>query len=201
MEQYLPWIYIHILVVHRPRHYFPFETAQQIWCLLLQNFQILQAKLLFTEKIPTRVCRMQLQHLLLLWQKVIFNFFISKIKLLEKLEGWNRLIIEYTQAQPLNSAGAYYSLRIFVGSSSTSRVYFADLAGTASPPPLFFGVTNMVLDFCSKFMDSITPKTRETNKDGNFDIVNFLWFAGPSGVYQNTTGTYSRLSSYHISIS
>ena len=126
-----------------------------------------------------------------------------KILLLEKLGEWNRLIIEYTQAQPLNSAGAYYSLRIFVGSSSTSRIYFADSAGTASPPALFFGVTNMVLDFCSKVIDGTTPTTREINKDGNFDILNFLWFSGPSGVYQNTTGTYSRLSSSsnHLSIS
>ena len=122
-----------------------------------------------------------------------------KISLLEKLGTWNRLIIEYTQAQPLNSAGAYYSLRIFIGSSSTSRIYFADSAGTASPPALFFGVTNMVLDFCSKVMDGTTPTTRETNKDGNFDVLNFLWFAGPGGVYQNTSGTNnSRLSSYNF---
>ena len=112
------------------------------------------------------------------------------------------MIIEYTQAQPLNLPGAYYSIRMFVGStSSSSREYFTDSAGTASPPALFFGVNNMVLDFCSQVRDGTIPTIHETNKDGNFDISNFLWFAGPGGVYQNTTGTYSRLSSYHISIS
>ena len=46
----------------------------------------------------------------------------------------------------------------------------------------------MVLDFCSQVVDGITPTTRQATKDGNFDILNFLWFAGPGGVYQNTAG-------------
>ena len=68
----------------------------------------------------------------------------------------------------------------------SSRVYFADSAGTTSPPALLFGVNDMVLDFCSQVIDGTIPTTRETTKDGNFDILNFLWFAGASGVYQNT---------------
>ena len=114
---------------------------------------------------------------------------------MKKLEAWNRLIIEYTQAAPLSFAGSYYSLRIFIGSSYTSRIYFTDSAGTNPSPELFFGVNNMVLDICSRVIDGTTPTTRETTKDGNFDILNFLWFAGPNGVYQNTTGINNHVSS------
>ena len=94
----------------------------------------------------------------------------------------------YTQAQPLDQAGAYYSMRMFVGSTSSSRVYFWDSAGTASPPALFFGVNNMILDFCSQWAGGTTP-----TKPGNFDIMNFLWFAGPSIIYSNTTGNSNKL--------
>ena len=93
------------------------------------------------------------------------------------------MIIEYTQAQPLALAGAYYSLKMFLGTVDTSRIYFADTAGTASPPALFYGVNNMVLDFCSQLVGGTTPTT-----SGNFDITNFQWFAGPSIVYSNTPG-------------
>ena len=126
--------------------------------------------------------------------------FIIKIEILEKLEAWNRLIIEYTQAQPLSTNGAYYSLQIFVDTNpSSSRIYFWDSAGTASPPALFFGVNNMVLDFCSQVIDGIKPTTRETAKDGSFDILNFVWFAGPGGVYQNTVCNPKSLLQYFIS--
>ena len=79
------------------------------------------------------------------------------------------------------------------------RVYFADSAGTASPPALFFGVSNMVLDFCSQVVDGVTPTTRQTTKDGKFDILNFLWFAGPDAVYVNTAGNRHHLLHYLIS--
>ena len=41
----------------------------------------------------------------------------------------------------------------------------------------------MVLDFCSQLVSGSTPTT-----PGNFDVVNFLWFAGPSIVYSNIAG-------------
>ena len=87
---------------------------------------------------------------------------------------------------------------MFDGSGSPAREYFTDSAGTASPPVLFIGVNNMVLDFCSQIKDSITPTTRETAKDGNFDILNFLWFAGPGGVYDNSTGKSKSYMSYNM---
>ena len=80
-----------------------------------------------------------------------------------------------------------------------SRIYFADSAGTASPPALFFGVNNMVLDFCSQVIDGATPTTRQTTKDGNFDILNFQWVAGPGAVYQNTDCNLTPLIQYLIS--
>ena len=104
----------------------------------------------------------------------------------KNLDAWNRLIIEYTQAQPLNQAGAHYSLRIYVGSTPSSRVYFSDSAGTASPSALFFGVDNMILDFCSQWAGGTTTPA----KPGNFDIMNFLWFSGPSIVFSNTKCKY-----------
>lgn len=97
------------------------------------------------------------------------------------------MIIEYTQAQPLDLSGSYYTLKIFVGSASF-RYYFADSAGTTSTPALFFDVSNMALDFCSQVIDGTIPTTRQTTKDGYFDIMNFVWFAGPGVVYQNSTG-------------
>ena len=73
---------------------------------------------------------------------------------------------------------------MFVGSTDSGRVYFSDSAGTATPPALFLGVNNMVLDICSQLDSSGTTLTTS----GNFDILNFLWFDGASTVYSNTTG-------------
>lgn len=101
-------------------------------------------------------------------------------------DTWNRLIIEYTQAQPLSLIGSYYFLRVVLGSSSSSQLYFADSSGTSSTPALFFGVSSKVLDFCSQVVSGTTPTIRQTTKDGNFDILNFLWLSGPRRVYQNT---------------
>ena len=56
----------------------------------------------------------------------------------------------------------------------------------------------MVLDFCSQVEDGVTPTIRQTTKDGNFDILNFLWFAGPGIVYQNTAGNRNHLIQYLI---
>ena len=42
----------------------------------------------------------------------------------------------------------------------------------------------MILDLCSQMVDGTT--TRETTKDGNYDILNFLMFTGGGGVYQDT---------------
>ena len=54
----------------------------------------------------------------------------------------------------------------------------------------------MVLDFCSQVEDGVSPTIRQATKDGNFDILNFLWFAGPGVVYQNTAGNL--IISYNI---
>ena len=98
-------------------------------------------------------------------------------------DTWNRLIIECTQAQRTTLEGAYYSLRIFVGTNEMTRTYFAD-PGTPLNGVLFWGVSSMVIDLCSQMVSGTT--TRETTKDGNYDILNFLVFSGAGGVYQNT---------------
>ena len=72
-------------------------------------------------------------------------------------------------------------MRIFVGTSASSRYYFIEPSSTTV---LFPGVNNMILDLCSQMVDGTT--TRETTKDGNYDILNFLMFTGGGGVYQNT---------------
>ena len=182
--QCLLWTFIRFLEDQPLRQFYLYEIAQQIWFLLWQNSRILQIKSLSTGKI-LEAPWMQLQHLRLPWQKVIWitELILTHPCFKKKKDTWVRLIIEYTQAQPLALAGAYYSLQIFIGTASSSRIYFADSAGTASPPALFFGVNNMVLDFCSQLVDGTTPTA-----SGNFDITNFLWFAGPSIVYSNTPG-------------
>ena len=78
-----------------------------------------------------------------------------------------------------------------VGSTNSNRAYFTDSAGTTSPKPIFFGVNNMVLDFCSQLVSGTTPTT-----PGNFDIMNFLWFSGPNIVYSNTACKLIVSSSY-----
>ena len=97
------------------------------------------------------------------------------------------MTIEYTQAQPLDLVGAHYSLRIFIGASNSTRVYFADSAGTTLAPvtALFFGVDDMILDFCSQLVGGTTP-----TDSGNFDIKSFMWFSGPAIVYTKTASNY-----------
>ena len=56
----------------------------------------------------------------------------------------------------------------------------------------------MVLDFCSQVVDGVTPTTRQATKDGNFDILNFLWFAGSGGLFWNEARNHNLLASSFI---
>ena len=54
----------------------------------------------------------------------------------------------------------------------------------------------MIIDLCSQMVSGTT--TRETNKDGNYDILNFLVFSGAGGVYQNTASKPKILIGYTL---
>ena len=73
-----------------------------------------------------------------------------------------------------------------MGTGSISRIVLTD-PGFPSNTVLFWGVSNMVLDLCSQMVSGTVPSVRQTTKDGNYDILNFLMFTGTIGVYQNQT--------------
>mgnify|MGYP000902680600 CR=1 FL=1 len=77
-----------------------------------------------------------------------------------------------------------------------NRVYFADSEAAINNTKLFLGVNTMVLDFCSQMQNGITPATRETTKDGNYDILNLMWFTGPGSLFQNQSGKKISSSSW-----
>lgn len=69
--------------------------------------------------------------------------------------------------------------------AAPTRSYFGDFA---TGKYLFSDPNNIALDLCSTKVSGTS--TRDSAKDGYYDIMNVLWFKGSDGIYTITGGKY-----------
>ena len=96
-----------------------------------------------------------------------------------KIDAWNRVIVEIVQARPYAFTTGYYSARIWVNGVGMNRVYFGDF----TTGHLFYDMHTDQIMLCSTTNEYTTNIVRE----GNYDMLNFIWFKGSEGLYEPTS--------------
>ena len=100
------------------------------------------------------------------------------------LDTWNLVIFEIVQAQPASLGTGHCSVRIWINGAVSSTGNFGDFsAGIA----LFADINNAAIDICSTRNNGLS--TRNSAKDGNYDVLNFLWYKGTETLFVNALGT------------
>ena len=94
---------------------------------------------------------------------------------------------------PASFGFGFYQARIFVNTSSPNYVYFGDLITS----PLLQDISNAAVDICSTRVSG--SSLRDSQMDGNYDMMNFAWFRGAFGnVWISTTGNNLNFNSLSI---
>ncbi len=107
------------------------------------------------------------------------------------VDQWNRVVVELQLSSPYSFGSAFYSGRIFVNDTSIpSRTYFGDYP-TA---PLLEDTNELTVDICSTMISG--SSTRNSSIDGNYDMMNFMWYYGDGSLYQNSSGDIYFLQKY-----
>ena len=89
--------------------------------------------------------------------------------------------MEIVPAQPYAFMSGYYSARIWINGAVTNREYFGDF-GTH----LFYVPSTDQIHLCST-----TASGSDTIAiEGNYDMLNFIWFKGSEGLYVPTGGKF-----------
>ena len=107
------------------------------------------------------------------------NSFHSFHLILIHLGSWNRLSVEIIQAQPLEHNAGNSSLKLFVNTSSTPRVYFGDVSSGDIP---IADESNAAFDVCGARESS----TQNLINTGSFDILNLFWIPGAQVLHKET---------------
>ena len=97
--------------------------------------------------------------------------------------SWNRVILELTQAQPLEFGQGSTSVRLWINGQATDRVYFGDFA--AGDYPITDG-NYASLEICG-YYDSTDSNFIHSATSGTFNLMNFLWYQGALNFVSNTT--------------
>jgi hypothetical protein len=106
------------------------------------------------------------------------------------IDHWNRVVVELQLSNPNSFGGAFYSGRIFVNHTSIpSRTYFG-----SSAAPLLDDHTELTVDICSTMISG--SSTRNSSVDGNYDMMNFMWYKGDGSLYQNSSGDVYLIQKY-----
>ena len=95
-----------------------------------------------------------------------------------------RLIFEFVQLEPIDYPVGFCSGRVWINGVSSSRVFFCD---TPSNYYLFADTSNAAIELCSRKVTG-SPDTRDSTRDSNSDIVNFMWFKGFEGLFNDALG-------------
>ena len=98
----------------------------------------------------------------------------------DKIDAWNRVIMEIVQAHPYAFTTGYYSGRIWINGVDMNRVYFGDF----TTGHLFSDMNTGQITLCSTTSDG----TNSMGTGGNYDLLNFMWFKGSEGLYVPTGG-------------
>ena len=86
------------------------------------------------------------------------------------------MIVELVQAHPYAFPTGYYSGRIWVNGVGMNRVYFGDF----TTGHLFYEANTDQMLLCSMTV----PGTNYIETEGNYDMLNFIWFKGSEGLYE-----------------
>lgn len=105
---------------------------------------------------------------------------------------WNRVIIEFTQAQPSDlTEGGFCQARIWINGDIVLNSTF----GNFSNGKLFYDAENYSLDLCSRI------PLADNNRDSYLDYANFVWIKGSGMAYMNNSGIYQYLLSLNSATS
>ncbi len=85
-------------------------------------------------------------------------------------------------SNPTSFGSGFYSGRIFVSYSIPNRTYFGDF----STAPLLEDPNELTIDICSTMISE--SSTRNSSIDGNYDMMNFMWYYGDESLFQNSSG-------------
>ena len=100
------------------------------------------------------------------------------------LDAWNLVIFEIVQAQPASFGTGYCSVRIWINGVVSTTGYFGDFSSGIT---LFADINNAAIDICSTRNSGLS--TRNSAKDGYYDVLNFLWYKGAETLFVNALGT------------
>ena len=90
--------------------------------------------------------------------------------------------MEIVPAQPYDEfSPGYYSIRIWINGAVTNRVYFGNFV-----THLFYVLTTDQIHLCSTTAAGASGMVN----DGNYDMLNFIWFKGSEGLYVPTGGKF-----------
>ena len=84
------------------------------------------------------------------------------------------------QAQPVEFGAGFGSIRIWINGMSSPRVYLGNL-------PNSLATTKAALSLCCRFKHGDSSDCIE---NGHFDMMNFVWFDGSEGLFENSSGIY-----------
>ena len=89
---------------------------------------------------------------------------------------WNRVVVLMGTAKRIAFGDEFYQGRIVINQTGPpSWTYFGDF----STNPLFQETNNAAIDICSTRVSG--SSTRDSSLDGNYDMMNFIWFRGEVG--------------------
>ena len=92
------------------------------------------------------------------------------------------MIVEIVQAHPYAFTTGYYSGRIWVNGTGMNRAYFGDF----TTGHLFYDMNTDQLQLCSQTLSG----TNNITAEGNYDMMNFIWFKGSEGLYVPIGGKF-----------
>jgi hypothetical protein len=99
------------------------------------------------------------------------------------VDQWNRVVVELQLSNPDSFGSAFYSGRIFVNRTSIPpRTYF----GNFQTALLLQDTNELTVDICSTMVSG--SSTRNSSIDGNYDMMNFMWYKGDESLFQNSSG-------------
>lgn len=95
------------------------------------------------------------------------------------------MVVEALQIQPTDIPGGFSSLRIWINGVGMNRTFFGNVT---AGQPLFLYPSEPTFDMCMRYNDNTTDFI--TKYSGQFDMMNFLWYRGTEGAWNDPSGKF-----------
>ncbi len=86
------------------------------------------------------------------------------------------------RSNPNSFGDGFFSGRIFVNQAIPSRTYFGEIGVN----PLLEDTIDMTIDICTTMVSG--SSNLNSSLDGNYDMMNFVWYDGDESLFQNSSG-------------